>query len=137
MIELQGKIDPVKHLQGTMKAVAGDVYDVPPAIIKPKLQSKTATPTGENQKIIPDDGYDGLSSVAIKAVSLQPKTVMPTTENIYVQPSSGYTGLSVVEVKGDANLIPENIAYGATIFGVTGANNMLSNMLDAINGEVV
>lgn len=99
MIELHGRIDPVKTLQGTMKAVAGDVYDVPPAYIEPKLQAKTATPTGENQKIVPDDGYDGLSSVAINAVLLQTKTVNPDEEDVYVQPDNGYTGLSIVCVK--------------------------------------
>lgn len=99
MIELHGRIDPVKHLQGTMKAVAGDVYDAPPAYIEPTLQAKTATPTGENQKIVPDDGYDGLSSVAIGAVLLQTKTVNPEEEDVYVQPDNGYTGLSIVCVK--------------------------------------
>lgn len=100
MIELHGRIDPVKTLRGTMKAVAGDVYDVPPAYIEPKLQAKTATPTGENQKIVPDDGYDGLSSVAINAVLLQTKSVTATKEDQYVQPDSGYIGMSIVEVRG-------------------------------------
>ena len=68
---------------------------------------------------------------------LQAKSVMPTTEDILVRPSSGYTGLSVVEVKGDSNLVPENIAEGVTIFNVTGANSTVSDLLDAINGEVV
>lgn len=99
MIELHGRIDPVKHLQGTMKAVVGDVYNPPPVYIEPKLQAKTATPTGENQKIVPDDGYDGLSSVAINAVLLQAKTVKPEQEDVYVQPDNGYTGLSIVCVK--------------------------------------
>lgn len=99
MIELHGRLDPVKTLQGTMNAVAGDVYDVPPVHIKPTLQAKAATPTGENQKIVPDEGYDGLSSVAIEAVLLQAKSVSATHEDQYIQPDNGYTGLSIVEVK--------------------------------------
>lgn len=127
MIELHGRIDPVKHLQGTMKAVAGDVYDVPPVVIEPKLQAKTATPTGENQKIVPDDGYNGLSSVTVNAVLLQAKSVTPTKEDQYVQPDSGYSGLSIVEVKGfevnkisDISISEETGTFTITFEGGTG-----------------
>ena len=53
---------------------------------------------------------------------LQVKTVYPTGEVISVTPDEGYDGLSAVNVAGDAYLVPENIAEGVTIYGVTGTH---------------
>lgn len=53
--------------------------------------------------------------------SLQDKTITPTAEQQIVMADSDYDGLSKVTITGDSNLVPENIASGKTIFGVTGS----------------
>lgn len=50
------------------------------------------------------------------------KTVTPTTTNQTAVASGRYTTGDVV-VSGDANLTPENIAEGVSIFGVTGTHS--------------
>lgn len=61
---------------------------------QPNLQSKSATPTTSAQTIQPDNGYDGLSSVSIAAVT----------------------------AAIDANIQSANILDGVTILGVTGSD---------------
>lgn len=48
------------------------------------------------------------------------KQVTPNAEGQTVTPSAGFDALSQVIINGDLNLVPENIANGVTIFGVTG-----------------
>lgn len=60
--------------------------------IQPITQAKTVTPTQEQQTIVPDVGYTGLSSVVVNAV----------TSDI------------------DENIIAGNIKEGVEILGVTG-----------------
>lgn len=53
-------------------------------------------------------------------LNLQEKTANPTGAQFEVTPDASYDGLSKVVVTGEVNLKPENIAYGVTIYGVTG-----------------
>lgn len=55
----------------------------------PILQEKTATPTTTAQNIVPDSGYDGLSSVQISAIQTETKTVTPTASAQDITPASG------------------------------------------------
>lgn len=85
-----------------------------------QLQSKNATPSGSEQTITADIGYDGLSQVKIAAISLQAKSVTPSASQQEITPASGYNGLSKVTVAGDADLIASNIKKDVNIFGVIG-----------------
>lgn len=64
----------------------------------PKLQSKTVAPHTYAQTVKPDNNYDGISQVEVKAVALQAKTVAPSASVQTVKPDSGYLGLSQVTV---------------------------------------
>lgn len=61
-----------------------------------RLQSKTATPSTDEQTIVADDGYDGLRSVNIDAI----------------------TGTLLQSL--DADFITENIKEGVDLFGIIG-----------------
>ena len=63
---------------------------------------------------------EAIDGIPAGDVNLQVKAVTPTGKIITVRPDSGYDGLSAVNVAGDAYLVPENIADGVTIYGVTG-----------------
>lgn len=74
------------------------------------------TATTEQEK-----GYvpAGSKSATQQLTTQGAKTVTPGTTNQTAVASGRYT-TGAVTVKGDANLVPENIAEGVSIFGVTG-----------------
>lgn len=87
----------------------------------PVLQDVEATPELTEQIILPDMGYDGLSSVTIAATPLDAtQTITPTTTNQTINPTGSNIGLAQVVVEGSANMTAANIASGVSIFGVTG-----------------
>ena len=77
------------------------------------------TATTEQEK-----GYvpGGTKSSTKQLTTQAAKTVTPGTTNQTAVASGRYTTGDVV-VSGDANLVPENIAEGVSIFGVTGVFN--------------
>ena len=77
------------------------------------------TATTEQEK-----GYvpGGTKSATQQLTTQGAKTVTPTTTNQTAVASGRYTTGDVV-VAGDANLVPENIAEGVSIFGVTGTHS--------------
>ena len=68
----------------------------------------------------PDDGYDGLSSVQVNAISPTKgaETFTPKTYNQTISSGRWLTGTQTI--KGDANLVSNNIKSGVSIFGVSG-----------------
>lgn len=121
--------------------------DVPEAVV---LQSKSVTPGYSTITVVPDDDYNGLSSVVVSGdpdlvagnirdgvsifgvkgtyvktevidAVLQSKNVTPGRNSQVVYPDNGYNGFSSVYVVGDGNLISSNIREGVAIFGVQGS----------------
>ena len=76
------------------------------------------TATTEQEK-----GYvpGGTKSATQQLTTQGAKTVTPTTTNQTAVASGRYT-TGDVKVAGDANLVPENIAEGVSIFGVQGTH---------------
>lgn len=85
-------------------------------------QTKTATPTTEEQIIRPDSGFE-LAQVTIEPIYTEEKIITPSNETQTVTPSDGKF-ISKVTVNTDENLIASNIAEGKSIFGVEGTANV-------------
>lgn len=103
---------------GVNKVVFGavSVIDISDSTVTPETLAKGETAYDKSgEKIM------GTHECPAAEPNLQSKTVTPTKEQQTVTPDSGYDGLSSVIVNGDANLIPENIVSGKSIFGVAGS----------------
>lgn len=99
-----------------------------------ETQEKTVAPTEEQQVITPDDGYDGLSSVTVDAISPTyvgdqvsrqvAKAIVPTRSSQIAVESGVYTTGDVTVdaipseyiVTTDATAIAEDIASGKTAY---------------------
>lgn len=84
------------------------------------FQAKIASPTTSSQTIVPDSGYDALSSVQIYGISptKAAQTYTPGTADQTIASGRWLTGAQTI--KGDANLVAGNIKKDVSIFGVTG-----------------
>jgi len=93
-----------------------------------KTQAKTVTPNESQQVVSPDEGYAGLKSVTVNAISKTyvgsgitkkaAATYTPDTSNQTIGANQYLSGAQTI--KGDSNLVAGNIRSGVSIFGVTG-----------------
>jgi hypothetical protein len=81
-----------KRLTGKIKLPAGQHTEA--------MQTKSVEPSLEEQVIIPDSGYEGLSRVNVGRVPLQAKTATPGAAAQVVEADEGAMGLSRVTVEG-------------------------------------
>ena len=96
----------------------------------PKLQVKDVAPSANQQIILPDSSYDGLSKVNLSAIPndyVGPNVnrrsggwYSPSTSNTTIYNANTYLTSDVI-LTGDSALVPSNIKSGVSIFGVSGS----------------
>ena len=106
--------------------IQGISISVTPITDDTTLQDKTIVPTTEEQIITADEGYTGLGTVTVEAISLQDTTVTPTTSQQTITAEENYNGLGTITVEAvtssiDQNITAENIKKDVEILGVTGS----------------
>ena len=93
--------------------------------VSPTLQAKSATPSESSQTITADAGYDGLSSVAVGAISSTyigsgvtrkaAATYYPSATTQRIDASQYLNGAQTIAAVTTTNLLAENIKEGVTI----------------------
>lgn len=106
------------------------VADKATASKEPLLESKFVTPSETAQTVKPSNGFDGLSSVYVDAISnsyvgsgierKDEELIIPGVSNRVIGSGTYLNGDQTII--GDGNLIPENIKSGVSIFGVDGVH---------------
>ena len=76
------------------------------------------------------DTSDDISYIATGGANAETVTVTPSSSEQYVLPSADNKGIVGVKVNTDANLIPQNIVSGKTIFGVAGTYEGIEHTVD-------
>lgn len=71
------------------------------------------------------DGWEGEGG---GSGNLTVGTATATGQDFVLSPPESFDGFSSVNVTGDPNLRPENIAYGVTVYGITGTMDVPTNM---------
>lgn len=149
--------DAIRVKDGTSGAI--NHQDIP-ARIKAisaggSLQSKSVVPSEAEQLIEYDEGYYGLSSVSVRAISKDyiGSSIIKKAAQTYIPGTSDQTIASgqylngIQTISGDENLKEENIRENVTIFGKTGTyagnssagsdNNCEAYIVDATNPNVI
>ena len=88
---LRGNINVSSSISGVVKN--GVEY------IEPLTQEKSIVPNIEEQVVVPDDGFSGLSKVIIEPVPLQTKESVPNEEEQTIKADDEFIGLKEVMIK--------------------------------------
>lgn len=122
----------------------GDVNTILENMLGMTLEDVTVTPSTSQQTVTAGEGYDGIGTVTVEAVSLENKTVAPSTSQQTITAGANYNGIGTVTVGAvtsaiDSDIVAGNIKKDVTILGVTGTyegsggasyKNVLIGLLD-------
>lgn len=87
-----------------------------------RLQSKSVSITEAPTNVVPDSGYDGMSTVTVDIAAesqIAATSYTPGTQAQTIAANKWLAGAQTIQ--GDANLLAANIKKGISIFGVAGS----------------